>query len=165
MDLFLLFVSLLLVLLGIAGSFLPVIPGPVTGWLGLLVFHLTKAVPLNYTFLTITFIVAMLIFILDYIIPAMGTKRFGGSRYGMIGATLGLIVGILAPIPFGVIIGPFVGAFLGELLNTKTRHNALRAAFGSFIGFLASTFMKFFVSMVFLGLFIWKTIVYWESFF
>lgn len=157
MDIFLLLLSFLLMLLGIAGSFLPMLPGPITGWLGFLTFYLTKAVPVNYTFLTITFIVAVVIFILDYIIPVAGTKRFGGSNYGMTGATIGLVVGIIAPIPFGIIIGPFAGAFLGELMNVKTRHNALRAAFGSFVGFLISTFMQFFVSIIFLGLFFWKT--------
>tara|TARA_R110000850_G_scaffold190308_4_gene316242 strand:+ start:16288 stop:16785 length:498 start_codon:yes stop_codon:yes gene_type:complete len=165
MDIFLLFLSLILVLLGIAGSILPVLPGPITGWLGLLVFHLAKVVPMNYTFLIITFIVAVMIFILDYIIPAVGTKRFGGSRYGMIGAMIGLLVGIVIPIPFGIIIGTFAGAFLGEFLNTKNRQNALRAAFGSFIGFLVSTFMQLFVSVVFLGLFLWKAYQHWHLFF
>ncbi len=165
MDLFLLFLSLFLILLGIAGSFLPVLPGPITGWLGLLTFHLAKVVPMNYTFLTITFLVAALMIILDYIIPIMGTKRYGGSKYGMIGASIGLVVGLIAPIPFGVIIGPFVGAFIGELLKKSTTRNALRSAFGSFLGFLASTFMKFIVSMAFLLLYLWKTYQHWHLFF
>ena len=164
MDIFLFVLSFLLILLGIAGSILPVIPGPITGWLGLLTFHLAKAVPMNYTFLVITFIVAAVIFILDYIIPVMGTKRYGGSKYGIVGATLGLVVGLFFP-PFGIIIGPFVGAFLGELLKRNTAKNALRAAYGSFLGFVVSTFMKFFISFIFLGLFIWKSIQYWDAFF
>lgn len=156
MDIFLLTLASILILLGVIGSFLPVLPGPLTGWIGFLVFYLIKAIPINYTFLIITFIVALGIWILDYIIPAMGTKRFGGSKAGMIGTTIGLIVGIIAPIPFGIIIGPFAGAFIGELLNKSDFNNALKAAFGSFLGFIASTFMKFIVSIVFLGLFITK---------
>lgn len=165
MELFLLLLSFILLLLGIAGSFLPVLPGPLTGWVGLLVLHLAKGIPMNYTFLGITFGVAVVIFILDYIIPALGAKKYGGSRYGMIGATIGLVVGLIAPVPFGIITGPFVGAFLGELLNAKTRHNALKAAFGSFVGFVVSTFMKFFVSLIFLGLYFWKVVSYSEVFF
>jgi len=156
MDIFLLTLASILILLGVIGSFLPVLPGPLTGWIGFLVFYLIKAIAINYTFLIITFIVALGIWILDYIIPAMGTKRFGGSKAGMIGTTVGLIVGIIAPIPFGIIIGPFAGALIGELLNKSDFNNALKAAFGSFLGFIASTFMKFIVSIVFLGLYITK---------
>ena len=115
MDLLLVFVSLLLIFLGIIGSFLPVLPGPPVSWLGLLVLHLTKAIPMDYVFLGITLFVAILIFVLDYIIPSIGTKRFGGSRAGAIGTMIGLFVGILSPIPFGILIGPFVGALIGEI--------------------------------------------------
>ena len=89
MDIFLLIVAALFMLLGIIGSFLPILPGPLTSWLGLLIFHLTDVVPMNWTFLIITLVIALTIWLLDYIIPAMGTKKFGGSRAGMIGTTIG----------------------------------------------------------------------------
>ena len=74
----------------------------------------------------------------------MGTKKFGGSKAGMWGTTIGLIVGIFAPIPFGILIGPFVGAYIGEVMFNKTEGpQAFKAAIGSFIGFLGSTFIKF----------------------
>ncbi len=141
-------------LLGILGSFLPILPGPITSWVGLLVIHFTEAIPMDKPFIIITLLIAALIWVLDYIIPAMGTKRFGGTRYGMIGTTIGLIVGIIAPIPGGIIIGPFLGALIGELLNKSDSKTATKAAFGSFIGFLASTFIKFVVALVYLGLYI-----------
>ena len=147
-------------ILGILGSFLPVLPGPLTSWVGLLIFHLIDVVPINWTFLTITFIIAFGIWILDYIIPAMGTKRFGGSKAGMIGTSVGLIVGLFAPIPGGIIIGPFVGALIGELINKSEFDKAVKAAFGSFLGFIASTFIKFVVAIIFLGLFVIKVIDY-----
>lgn len=156
MDILLVSIGFILMLVGILGSVLPVLPGVPISWLGLLMIYLAPSVPMDWVFLSITLVLAIFLYVLDYIIPAIGTKRFGGSRYGMIGATLGLVIGIIAPIPFGIIIGPFVGAYLGELLNVKTRHNAMRAAFGSFVGFLASTFMKLFASFVYLGLFIYK---------
>lgn len=155
-DIFLLFIAALFMLLGIVGSMLPILPGPLTSWVGLLIFHLTDAVPMNWTFLTITLVIAILIWLLDYVIPALGTKKFGGSKYGMIGTSIGLIVGVLSPIPGGIIIGPFVGAFLGELINKSDSKTALKAAFGSFLGFLASTFIKFIVAIIYLGLFIAK---------
>ena len=152
-------------ILGIIGSFLPVLPGPLTSWIGLLVLHFTDAVPMNWTFLIITFCFALGIWLLDYFIPAMGTRRFGGSRAGVIGTTLGLIVGILAPIPGGIIIGPFLGALIGELLNKSEFNKAFKSALGSFLGFLASTFIKFMVAMIYLGFFISKLIVNSSSLF
>lgn len=165
MDIILVIVAALFMVLGILGSFLPVLPGPLTSWIGLLLLHLTNAVPTDASFLIVTLVIAILIWVLDYIIPAMGTKRFGGTKSGMIGTTLGLIVGLIAPIPGGIIIGPFVGALIGELLNNADSKTAFKAAFGSFIGFLTSTFIKFVVAVVYLGLFIgtlwdYKTVLF-----
>ncbi|MGS2725394.1 DUF456 domain-containing protein [Psychroserpens sp. BH13MA-6] len=165
MDIFLVVLAGIFMILGIIGSFLPVLPGPLTSWVGLLIFHLAKAIPMNWTFLIITFIVALGIWILDYIIPAMGTKRFGGTKAGMIGTSIGLIVGLLSPIPGGIIIGPFFGALIGELINKSEFDKALKAAFGSFLGFIASTFIKFMVAMIFLGFYIVKFFDYQEVIF
>ncbi|MBM1105648.1 DUF456 domain-containing protein [Aurantibacter crassamenti] len=160
MDIALLVIGFILMLVGIIGSFLPVLPGPPVSWIGLLLLHLTKAVPDDWWFLGITGVVALVIFALDYIIPAMGTKKFGGTRAGMIGTTIGLIVGLLAPIPGGIIIGPFAGAFIGELTAKADNKTALKAAFGSFLGFLTGAFLKFVVSIIFIGLFIGKV---WDN--
>lgn len=155
MDLLLLIIGFLFMIIGLFGSFLPVLPGPSISWLGLLLLYFTNAVPVNYWVLGISFLITVVVSVLDYIIPAKGTKKFGGSSYGIWGTNIGLIVGIFAPIPFGFIIGPFVGAFLGELLyDYKDHHRALKAATGSFIGFLAGSFMKFVICVMFLGLFL-----------
>jgi len=154
MDIILIIIAALIMFLGIIGSFIPILPGPVTSWLGLLVVHFTDAIPMDKSFLVITFAIAIFIWLLDYIIPAIGTKRFGGTKYGMIGTTIGLIVGLIAPIPGGIIIGPFIGALIGELINKSDTKTATKAAFGSFIGFLTSTFIKFVVAIIYLGLYI-----------
>ncbi|OAB79930.1 DUF456 domain-containing protein [Cochleicola gelatinilyticus] len=160
MDTTLLIIGFLLMLVGVLGSFLPVLPGVPVSWLGLLVLHLCPSVSFNWPFIVVTGIVAIGLYVLDYIIPAMGTKRFGGSKAGAWGTTIGLIVGIFIPIPFGILIGAFGGALLGELVVNKTEKNlAVKAAFGSFLGFLASTFIKFLATVVYLGLFLWKA---WE---
>lgn len=165
MDIALLVFGLLFTLLGILGSFLPVLPGPPVSWVGLLLLYMTQAVPDDWWVLGITAAVALIVFGLDYVIPAMGTKKFGGTKAGMIGATLGLIIGILAPIPGGIIIGPFLGAFIGELSNKADNKTALKAAFGSFLGFLTGTFMKLIVSLIFLGIFIKTAWEYKETLF
>ncbi|HPJ11766.1 MAG TPA: DUF456 domain-containing protein [Flavobacterium sp.] len=161
MDALLLVLGLLCMLGGILGSFLPVLPGPGLSWLGLLLLYLTETVKMNYWVLGISLLITIIISLLDYVIPAQGTKRFGGSSYGVWGTNIGLVVGIFAPIPLGFIIGPFVGAWVGELIyNSKDHNRAFKAATGSFIGFLASSFMKFVVCVAFLGLFVW---VVWNN--
>lgn len=154
MDQLLIIFAGLLMVLGLIGSFLPVLPGPLTSWFGLLILYLIPNIDLRIVTLLVTLIIAILIWVLDYIIPAMGTKRFGGTKAGMIGTTIGLIVGTISPIPGGIILGPFVGAFVGERLNKANTKTALRAAFGSLLGFLTSAFIKLMVSIVYLGLFI-----------
>lgn len=157
MEYFLLITGFICMLIGIAGSLLPVLPGPPISWLGLLLLYLTKGIPFSYWILGITLFIAIVVGILDYIIPAKGTKKFGGSQYGVWGTNIGLVIGLIAPIPFGFIIGPFVGALVGELIyDNKDHQRAVKAATGSFIGFLASTFIKFVVCMVYFGLFLAK---------
>ena len=158
MDIVLLVLGFVFMLVGIFGSFLPILPGPPISWVGLLLLHLTKAIPQDWVFLGITAALALLVFGLDYVIPAIGTKKFGGTKYGVIGTTLGLLVSLFFPVlgPFGIIIWPFVGALVGELLNKADGKTATKAAFGSFLGFLTGTFMKFLIAVIFLGLFISK---------
>ena len=155
MDILLLILGFVCIMVGLLGSFLPVLPGPSMSWIGLALLYFTNAVPANYWILGITLVITVIVSVLDYVIPAKGTKKFGGSSYGIWGTNIGLFVGIIAPVPFGFLIGPFVGALIGELIFDYKDHNrALKAATGSFVGFLASTFMKFLICALFLGLFV-----------
>ncbi|WP_290840224.1 DUF456 domain-containing protein [Flavobacterium sp.] len=155
MDTILLILGLLLMIGGIIGSFIPVLPGPPMSWVGLLLLYFTDAVDFNYWLLGITFVLTVIITILDFVIPAQGTKRFGGSKYGIWGTNIGLVVGIFTPIPFAFIIGPFLGALIGELIYNSSDHKrALKAATGSFLGFLASTFVNFVFCMILFGIFV-----------
>ncbi|SFN10638.1 hypothetical protein SAMN05421741_101143 [Paenimyroides ummariense] len=166
MEILILIVSLLFVFVGIAGSVLPALPGPPLSWIGLLILYTMPNIKFDYWILGITFVFTLIIVILDYVIPAQGTKRFGGSKYGIWGTNIGLIVGILAPIPFGFIIGPFVGAFIGELIyDQNDSKRALKAATGSFFGFLASTFIKFVFCMILFGIYIHTVWKYWSVWF
>jgi uncharacterized protein YqgC (DUF456 family) len=129
----------------------------------LLMLYFAPSLPFDSFFITVTGIVALTLYVLDYIIPALGAKKFGGSRAGMLGTTIGLMVGIIAPIPFGILIGPFAGAFIGETVFNKTEGPAaFKAAIGSFIGFLSSTFIKFIATVIYFGLFVYKLMSNWD---
>jgi hypothetical protein len=140
--------GVILILLGIAGCFLPVLPGPPLSYLAVLLLQLKSDPPFSTTFLITWGILAGAVTLLDYVIPVYGTKRFGGSRYGIMGSIIGLLLGIFFFPPFGIIIGPLIGALLGELYAGQKGKNAMRSAIGSFAGFLFGTFLKLIVSLV-----------------
>ncbi|HRP90874.1 MAG TPA: DUF456 domain-containing protein [Edaphocola sp.] len=159
MEYVLIILGLLCCIVGIIGSVVPVLPGLPISWVGLLLIYFCKEMTFDYWFLGITLGVTILMTILSYVIPAKGTKRYGGSRAGAIGTTIGLFAGLF--FPFGILLGPFLGAFIGEFFfNGSESKVALRAAWGSFIGFLAGVFMNVMVALIFLGLFIYKV---WEN--
>jgi len=158
MDTILITLGAICILTGIIGSFIPVIPGPPLSWLGLLLLYNTEEVPFDPWFIVVTGAIALLATLLDYYLPVVGTKKYGGSKRGVWGAIVGLFVAVFFPIlgPFGILIWPFLGAFLGELSQQKSQKNALRAAWGSFLGFLAGTLIKFGISLVYAGIFIYQ---------
>ena len=141
MDTFWLILGILFMLAGIAGSIIPLLPGPPLSYVGLIIQQFKSEPPFSTKFLVYWAVIVIGISILDYIIPLYGTKKFGGSKYGMWGCTAGLIVGIFFT-PWGIIAGPFLGAFIGELIASNQSGKALRAALGSFVGFLFSTLLK-----------------------
>ena len=152
-------ISLICLVVGFFGSFLPVIPGAILSWIGLLVFKFTPYADYGWPLLIITGILVIIVQVLNYVLPAYGSKKFGGSRKGMIGASIGLLVGIIFS-PFGfvsIIIAPFLGAFLGEyLFQKKGQKDALRAAFGTFVGFMVSTGFSMIIALAFLVFVMWK---------
>ncbi len=164
MDLFLVILGFALILVGIAGSVLPVLPGPMMGWFGLLCIYLSSWVEMNYYVLVITFVLSVGIFILDYLIPSIGAKKFGGSKKGAMGATIGLVIGLFLPIPLGFVLGAFFGAFIGEIIHKKDDvKRAWRSAIGSFLGFLTSTGLKLVVSLFFFGFYLYLVFSNWPS--
>tara|TARA_X000000368_G_scaffold374597_1_gene326366 strand:+ start:594 stop:1079 length:486 start_codon:yes stop_codon:yes gene_type:complete len=158
MDILLLIIGIVLCLVGIVGSFLPILPGPLASWAGLLILNFTSYVSFSFWFLLITFLIAFSISIVDYLIPIIGVKKLGGSNGGQIGATIGLLMGLFILGPIGIILGPFLGAVTGEIITNKSLSRSLLPAFGSLIGVLTGTVLKVIVTVIYLFYFLYSFI-------
>jgi uncharacterized protein YqgC (DUF456 family) len=146
MDYVLIGFGIILMISGILGCVLPVIPGPPLSYLGLLLLHFTERYHFSPRFLIIWAVLTAAVYALDYIIPAWGTKKFGGGKRGVWGSVIGLVIGLFFFPPFGIIAGPFVGAVIGELTAGRDSNTALKSGFGSFLGFLLGTLLKLITS-------------------
>ncbi|MBK7628274.1 MAG: DUF456 domain-containing protein [Bacteroidales bacterium] len=140
-DYILLIFGILLMILGIIGCLVPVLPGPPISFIGLLLLHFSRFGDFSNTALIILGAVTVIVTILDYVVPVWGTKKFGGSKYGTRGATVGLIIGLFLG-PLGMIIGPLIGAFVGEMIFKDDINYAMKAGFGSLLGFLTGIGLK-----------------------
>ncbi|TRX57751.1 DUF456 domain-containing protein [Fulvivirga sp. M361] len=141
MDIVLFVIVGILMLVGIIGCFLPILPGPPITYTGLLLLQLRSEAPFSTKFMVIWLLITIAVTVLDYIIPAYGTKKYGGSRLGVIGTFAGLIIGLFFS-PVGIIVGPLLGALIGEYVAGKNSKQALKAAWGSFVGFLLGSLIK-----------------------
>ena len=152
--------SIALIVVGLIGCVIPVIPGPPISYAGILLLHFTSWVHFSSTFLLIWGILVIAVTILDYVVPIWGTKKTGGSKWGSWGSAIGLIIGLFFS-PIGIFIGPFLGALIGELLyqynkegkdpSVPTAENekmkkSLKAALGSFLGLMLGIVLKIIIS-------------------
>ena len=146
MDYFLLILGIALIVVGIVGCLVPVLPGPPLSYLGLLALNCSRFASLSSKLMVILALITIAVTIIDYVVPVWGTKKFGGSKYGTRGAMVGLIIGFFLG-PLGIIVGPFVGAFIGEMIFKDDMSYALKAGFGSLLGFLTGVGLKLAVSL------------------
>ena len=168
MDYLLMVLAVIVIIIGFIGDIIPGIPGTPVTYLALLLLHWTDRISYSAQFLVVTGLICAVITVLDYVVPVWGTKKFGGTKAGARGSTIGLIIGILVLPALGIVLGPFgligilggpfVGAYIGEKMGGIPDNLAWRSAFGSFIGFLAGTFMKIAYTLV-IGFFVIKDIV------
>ena len=161
MEIILAVAAFLLLLAGIVGSVVPAVPGPPLGYVGLLLLQWSGYGGFSTIFLWVWAGITIAVTVADNLLPALMTKRFGGSRMAVIGSVLGLITGTLFFAPIGLLIGPFVGALAGELINSHVKHKeinstelaaadgksadsgkALKAALGAFLAFIVGTGAK-----------------------
>lgn len=149
----------ILMILGIIGCVLPVIPGPPLSFVGLLLLHFSNYAEFSFEFLLLMGAIAVIVTIMDYIVPVWGTKKFGGSKAGMWGAAIGLVLGLIFFPPLGIIVGPFAGAVIGEALTGKDAANSFKAGLGSLMGLMVGIGLKLAASIAMTYYFIKELIV------
>lgn len=150
MDIVLYILVFALIITGLVGCFVPMLPGPPLAFLGYLLLLLTPSEG-GVTWWSITILAIMTAFtiIADIVVPALGVKVFGGTKWGNWGCIIGSIIGLFYA-PWGLIIGPFLGAFIFELIKCQDLKKAFMAGVGSFIGFVVGSGLKVVVTLLIL---------------
>jgi len=146
MDLLIIIIAFLFFLIGLIGAILPIIPGPIITYLGILLLYFFSDLNFSNNEIFIYTVATVLVFFSDYILQFFGVRKFGGQKNAIYGTMFGVLIGLFFP-PIGLIIGPFLGAFFGALMDNKEKKQAIRVAFGALLGFLFGTFIKILYSI------------------
>lgn len=148
--------AFLLFLIGLVGTLLPVMPGATVIWSGMLVYGvITGFEAFGWTFLLGQALIALAVLGIDYLLTAMGSKYFGGSRAALWGAAGGLLVGVFF-FPVGLLVGPFLGAALADLIAKKNSNQAIKSGLGASIGFWTALPLKLIMEIVMITWFIFR---------
>jgi uncharacterized protein YqgC (DUF456 family) len=143
LEVIVIMIGAILIILGLVGSVLPILPGPPLSFIGIFLFALTRnfSPPLTPTLIIIMLVITIAVTGVDYLLPLIGAKKYGASKWGIYGSILGMIIGVFFS-PFGMLLGAFVGAVLVEWMVSRKEKQALRAGWGIFIGSLLGTILK-----------------------
>ena len=151
-DIILIILGGICLIIGLLGCVIPMIPGPPIAYAGILLLHVTDKVQYSTSQLLVWLLIVVVVQVLDYFTPIVGSKYSGGTKWGSWGCLIGSIIGIVFFSPWGIIIGPFGGAVIGELLGDRTTKDALKSGIGALVGFLLGTVLK----VVVCGYFVWR---------
>ena len=157
MEIILAIIAFVLLVAGICGAFAPAIPGPPLSYAGLLLLQWSGYGSFSTIFLVLWAAITATVTLMDNFLPALMTKKFGGSRMAIFGSVAGLVIGVIFFPPVGLLVGPFLGALAGELINNRIQAKrgrinsgdnvkALKVAFGAFLAFILGTGAKLIVS-------------------
>jgi len=147
MDIIIICVVALILLIGIIGCFVPIIPGPPISYVALLVFHFFSSYKINAKTLWIWAFIVIAVTVFDLWVQIYRVKTSGGTKKAVNGSIIGLIIGIFFFPPFGIIIGPFLGAFIGSKIDDPDINKAFKIALGALEGFVLGTIVKLSVSL------------------
>lgn len=151
---FLWFGSAALILLGLAGTVLPVLPGTLLVWGGVLLgAWIDDFTRVSIGTMVVITVLAVLAWGLDFVAGLMGAKRAGASKWALIGAAVGTVVGIFMGL-VGVLFMPLVGAAVGEYWAQKDQQRAAKVAFATWLGLMIGMLAKVVLSFVMVGIFL-----------
>lgn len=148
MEVLIVIAAMLCAVLGVIGCIVPMLPGVPLSYAGILILHFTGQAVYSTRQLVTWLVLVVVLQILDYITPMLGSKYSGGTEYGNRGCIAGTLVGLFF-MPWGIIMGPFLGAVIGEMLGGCDFNHALRSGIGSLVGFIFGTLLKVVVSIYF----------------
>jgi uncharacterized protein YqgC (DUF456 family) len=143
LEVIVIIIGAILILLGLVGSVLPVLPGPPLSFIGIFLLALTRnfSPPLTPTLIIIMLAIMITVTVVDYFLPLIGAKKYGASKWGIYGSIVGMIIGVFFS-PIGMLLGAFIGAVLVEWMVSRKERQALRAGWGIFIGSILGTILK-----------------------
>lgn len=146
--------SVLLIVVGLAGAVLPALPGTVLVLGGILLgAWIDDFARVGTTTLVVISVLAVLSWVLDYVAGLLGARRAGASREALIGAALGTVAGIFMGL-VGVLFMPFVGAVAGEYLARRDHGGAVRVGAATWIGIMVGMLAKVVLAFMMVGLFV-----------
>jgi uncharacterized protein YqgC (DUF456 family) len=151
--------TMIIMVVGLAGTVLPMMPGLPIMWAGAFIYALfTGFGKVGWIYLVVFGALTAITTLLDYVANLYGAKRMGAGSWGIFGALVGMLVGLFLAGLIGLLVGSFLGAILGELLGGKKSSQALRAGVGTFLGFLGGTLLKFIIGCIMIGVFLFEVL-------
>lgn len=152
-------ITVILMLAGLAGCIVPVLPGPLLVLTGALVYAwYTGFTVVSWAVIALLAGLALLSQLLDYLASMIGAKKFGAGKWGMIGACAGAVIGLFTGGIFGIIVGPFVGALVLEMVAGKDFRSSFRIGIGTLVGFLGGAVGKIAIAVTMIGIFLLNVI-------
>lgn len=156
-EIVLIVLGLLLLLTGLVGCILPVLPGPPISYAGMILLWWARdwqAESFGWPAMIVLGLLTVIVTVLDFVVPAWGAKRYGASKSGVWLSVIGMLVGMVFFPPFGMLVGAFAGALAGELMAGRREGEAAKAAWGVFIGTMAGVGLKLAVSLAMLVIYV-----------
>lgn len=149
--------AIIVMFVGVLGTFLPVIPGIPLIFLAMVGYGFSEGFRvMSPTYLGINLVFVLVAMALDYLGTAWGARRFGASSSGAWGAAAGGFIGLVVLGPIGLFAGPFIGAVAGELMRGRSLDSALEAGIGTILGLAGASAIRFILALGMVIGFIWR---------
>ncbi len=153
-------ISLIIMFVGMAGIIVPIIPSMPLIWLGTFLYAIfTHFEKITWMVLLIFALLTIFSIVLENLGNVYGAKKFGATKWGIIGSVVGTGIGFYLGGPIGLILGPVVGTVIFELIGGKGYKGALKSGLGNFVGFLGGSLIKVIIGLVMISVFVWKVFV------